>query len=341
MHSRISEKCLNMLHTVAAPLTGLIVCIVIILFRSQNAPSALQTLFTGTFSSSYYIGSMLNTMALLLTAGLGASVAVKSGNMNLGGEGQIYAGGFIACLIMTSIHNNSFLVFTLALILSVMSGAALALISSVLKETRNASVLLTSFLVSAAVIPLIDGAITKSKEGSLQNLLALPYIPHEFEMTQLLPPSPLNISFILAVILSLITFFILYKTKTGHTVSMWGIAPEFSRYSGFSSAANSFGTLAVSGALHALTGFFAVCGTYYTCHKGFYAGMGWNALTACLIASSHPLYLIVSSLVLAWLFNSAELLSLTQGFGFDISGIVQGVVLFTIAASTFSKGEKQ
>ena len=91
MHSRISKKCLNMLHTVAAPLTGLIVCIIIIFFRSQNAPSALQTLFTGAFSSSYYIGSMLNTMALLLTAGLGASVAVKSGNMNLGGEGQIYS----------------------------------------------------------------------------------------------------------------------------------------------------------------------------------------------------------------------------------------------------------
>ena len=341
MHLSISKKYLNILYTLISPLAGLAVCVILILLRAQNASDALRTLFTGTFSSVYYAGSMLNTMALLLTAGLGASVAVKSGNMNLGGEGQIYAGGFTACLVMTSVHAHPVFVFTLALILSVATGAALTLVSSFLKETRNASVLLTSFLVSAAVIPLIDGAITKSKQDSTQNLLALPYIPQQFEFSRLLSPSPLNISFILALVLAVLTYMVLFRTRTGHALSIWGTAPEFAKYSGFSSSANSFGTLAVSGALHALTGFFAVCGTYYTCHKGFYAGMGWNALTASLIAANHPLYLILSSLVLAWLFNSAELLSLTQGFGFDISGIVQGVVLFTIAASTLKAGGRK
>lgn len=114
-------------------------------------------------------------------------------------------------------------------------------------------------------------------------------------------------------------------------MQVWGSAPLFAKYCGYSSIENSFLSLSISGALHALTGFFAVAGTYYTCHKGFYSGMGWNALSAALIAQSNPLAIIPVSLVLSWLYTSADRVALTQGFGFDISGIIQGVVLFSIA----------
>ena len=88
--------------SVISPLTGFIVCILIILFCAQNPLSALASLFTGTFTSPYYFGSMLNTAAFLMLAGTGASLSLKAGNMNLGGEGQIYTGGFVAALVLTS-----------------------------------------------------------------------------------------------------------------------------------------------------------------------------------------------------------------------------------------------
>ena len=37
------------------------------------------------------------------------------------------------------------------------------------------------------------------------------------------------------------------------------------------------------------------------------------------------------SLLLSWIFTSASRVSLTQGFDFDIAGIVQSVILFSIA----------
>ena len=83
-----------------SPLAGLAVCIAIIFCCGKTPASALVTLFTGTFTSAYYFGSMLNTAAFLMTAGAGAAIAIKSGNMNLGGEGQIYAGGFVAAAIL-------------------------------------------------------------------------------------------------------------------------------------------------------------------------------------------------------------------------------------------------
>lgn len=320
---------------VFSPLAGLAVCIAIIVFCGQQPKAALASLFAGTFTSAYYFGSMLNTAAFLMTAGCGAALAMKSGNMNLGGEGQVYVGGYVAALILgMNLAVPAPLVFLTALLAAVLTGAALAVISAALKETRGAAVLLTTFLVSAAMLPLIDGLLIASKtseKGASQHLIALPYIAEQFRFPRLMPPSPFNASFFVAIALCALLWLFLRFTAAGKHVCIWGKAPVFARYAGYASWRNSFGTLSASGALHALTGFFAVCGTYYTCHKDFYVNMGWNSLSCALIVSSHPLALIPAAIVLSWLYTSAGRVSLTQGFGFDIAGIVQGVVLFAIA----------
>ena len=321
---------------VVSPLAGLAVCTALIVLCGTNPRAALVSLFAGTFTSAYYFGTTLNTAAFLMTAGCGAALAIKSGNMNLGGEGQIYAGGFVAALVLGSpqavaAKTTAPLIFLAALLASLATGAAMALVSALLKEKRGAAVLLTTFLLSAAALPLIDGLIIASKAQSGQNLLALPYIGVQYRCAQLLAPSPLTLTFFVACALCVAVWGFLRCTYAGRRLAIWGSAPQFARYCGFSSAADTAAVLAVSGALHALTGFFAVCGTYHTCHKDFYVNMGWNALSAALIVGAHPLALIPSSLVLAWLYTSAGRVALTQGFAFDIGGIVQGVVLFAIA----------
>lgn len=325
-----------------SPLIGFAVCALIILFCAKTPAQALESLFTGVLSTPYYLGTMLNTASFLMLAGAGAGLALKGGNMNLGGEGQIYLGGYITCLVLNlPLEIPAVPKLLLALALCTAAGASLALVSAVLKETRGAQVLLTSFLASAAIIPLIDGLITFSKGPGSQNLLALPFIGGEFRLRQIMSPSPLSISFFIALFVCAACWIFLHMTSPGRKLQVWGTAPEFATYSGYSSYAVTGATMAVSGALHALTGFFAVCGTYYTCHKGFATGMGWNALSAALIVSSNPLALIPSAIVLGWLYTSADIVGLTQGFNFDISGIVQGCVLFSIAVPVIIRRTKK
>lgn len=323
-------------------IAGTALCIVIISLFASDPSDSLRILFTGTFTSTYYFGSMLNTASFLMIAGAGAAFSIRGGNMNLGGEGQVYLGGFLAGLILSkSWVIPSFIQFSLAILLCAASGIIAASVSALLKEIREAEVLLTSFLLSAALIPIIDSCITSINGKSGQNLLALPYIKDEFCMKQILPPSTLNMSFFIAILICILLWFILEKTSSGQKIAIWGKAPLFALYSGYSSKANSFSTLAVSGALHALTGFFAVCGTYFTCHKGFYAGMGWNALSTALIARSNPILVIPASIALAWLYTSADRIGLTQGFAFDISAILQGFILFAISVPIVIRSVKK
>ncbi len=341
LYRRIKAFSPAALQTLISPALGIAVCMLLILGFAAHPLSALRSLFTDTFTSAYYFGNMLNTAAFLMLAGCGSAISIKGGNMNLGGEGQVYAGGFAGCVLLNALSLPPPLTFSLAFLAAALIGALMAIISAFLKALRGARVLLTTFLVSAAFIPLIDGLITASKNSSQTNMLALPYIADAYRLPQMLSPSPLSWSFFLALAVCFFLWFVIFRTQAGRTLQLWGTAPDFAKYCGYSTRANTYLTLALSGALHALTGFFAVTGTYYTCHKGFYTNMGWNALNVALISKSNPLAAIPVSLLLAWIFTSASRVSLTQGFGFDIAGIVQSVILFSIAIPLVAKARKK
>jgi simple sugar transport system permease protein len=216
----------------------------------------------------------------------------------------------------------------------------MAFVPALLKQFKNADVLLTSFLVSAATIPLIDALIAGKFRDVSGNLLATPLIAAKFQFTRLLEPSSLNTSVIPALILCAGMWYYLFRTASGRRLTIWGKAPEFAAYSGYSETRVVCFSLLGSGALHGLTGFFAVCGTYYSCQSGFYSGMGWNALSCALIAQSNPAALVPVGLIISWLYTGASRVSLTQNFGFDISSLIQGIVLFFISAHFISRKSK-
>lgn len=310
---------------------GFVLSIFLLFIFSKGSERAFDFL-TGSFSSAFHFGTMLNTACMLMAAATGNAIILTTGEFNLGGEGQIYAGGFATSLLLTgAIPLPHFLRLPLALFASLFAPAMMAALSAALKQLKDAHILLTSFLISASVIPFIDFAIEQSLVGSKNNLLALPFIEECFRAPKLLPPSPLSLAAITAPLFCVAMWFVKYKTVIGRKLQITGISKEFSAYCGFPETKIMYATLMLSGAFHGFAGFIAVVGTYYTCHAGFYAGTGWNALSVALLANANPLALIPSSLLLSWLFVSAERASLFADFGFDMSALIQGIMLSCIA----------
>ena len=56
--------------------------------------------------SPYYIGTTLNLFSLLIVASSGAFFALKTKSINLGGEGQVYLGGFVTAIILGNFANQ-------------------------------------------------------------------------------------------------------------------------------------------------------------------------------------------------------------------------------------------
>ena len=133
----------------------------------------------------YYLGSALNLSALYMIAGTGALISIKSGDFNLGGEGQIYLGGFVSAVILANTNLPPFAAVLLALAAGIACSALLAALSAVFKILRNADFLFTSFIASAAIIPFIDGLISGPARSKTDNLLATAFIPEAVRLPAL------------------------------------------------------------------------------------------------------------------------------------------------------------
>lgn len=276
-----------------------------------------------------------------MIAGTGAAFSIKSGNLNFGGEGQIYLGGFVAGIILARLGNWAAVPAVLiALLAAFFSSGLLALISGLLKKYKNADFLFTSFLASSAVIPLIDGLITGPFRSKTDNLLATPFIEQKFRFHSIMRPSSLNISFFIALLLCVVFFLLINKTSYGRQLKIYGISPEFSKFAGYRNSNFIFSSAFISGGMHGLCGSLAIVGTYFTCHNGFYMGLGWSAFSTALLANANPLLMIPSSLFLAFITTYANRFALYNNVGFDISSLIQAIILLIISFSSKKDNRK-
>ncbi len=324
----------------APPLVSFGLCILVItLFLAVSTPSPLDTLsrfFSGTFSSWWYLGNMLNTAVLLIPAAIGSAVALRSGSLNLGGEAQLYAPALVTALLLSRIPDTVPVVpvFLAVLLAALATGAVLAAIPGILRVRFHASELLTSFLLSAALIPLLDYLVAGPLRDPGKNLLATRAIPETVRIPPITGPSSFNLSVIPVLLLAGFWALIILRTRSGYRMSMTGTAPEFAAFTGIRTGRITVLGMTLSGALHGLTGFLAVTGTWYTCHQGITSGMGWSALAVALIAGKHPLAIVPAAIIYAWIQVSGDNALLSTRVDFDSTAILQAVLFLVISART-------
>lgn len=282
----------------------------------------------------YFLKTVLGLTAIYLICGIGNSITMKSGDMNLGGEGQIYAGGFITAIFLKSVTSlPAFIALPLAFLLSGLTGTTLCLISCYLKKNKNISFLLSSFIVSSALIPILNGLVTGPFRTTQGTLLATPFINQSFRYSYI-------INLIASILIAIGTYFFIKKTESGKEISFYGQAPEYALFMGINETKVLTISSVITGFLHGISGAMVVCGIHYTCHCNFSQGMGWNALAAAMIANASPILLIPSSLFMAFLITTADQFALFNNFNFDISTLIQAIIIIIVSFPFFKKNTK-
>ena len=315
----------------------LLVCVLIALY--SNAPlKALKVFFTINTSSFWHFGNMLDKMGLLLFASVGVCFAFKCGLFNLGGEGQIYLAAFLTSILLEHASKRP-VFFSLFFVLFIVSLVLICIgvLIGLLKAFYNVDELISSYLFSSALIPTLNYLIIARMKGSSNMLLATNRIDSSFVMRSLIYPSTFNISFFIALVFCLLVYLFFEKTRMGYHFKVCGSASEFAIFAGFNQKASIILGMAFTSFAHALTGFFAIIGTYQLCHLNFSHGLGWAAIIVALIAKQHILLLIPATFLIAWLQNASEATVSRGNVSFDVSIFFQGAIFLFVSATMMSK----
>jgi simple sugar transport system permease protein len=292
---------------------------------------------------------MLNASIPLIFGALGVTIAMKAGNLNLGGEGQIYLSAFITVAVALALSNTVFSGFGVIIaIIACFAGALcsgfLAAFSGFCKAKWNTSELITTFLLSCAVIPVVNYLVTVPFLDPETSLISTKKIAENMRLILILKPSSLSIGIFIALLFVFIVHIFITKTKPGYEFRMAGNNELFARYGGINTKLNTVLAMLFSGFLYGLAGSIMVMGTHHAVIKEFSAGLGWNALAVALIARFYSPAVIPAAIFFAWLGAGSRIAMQNTGLTMEVASIVQAVVLFLCTSlvifNAFSKMRK-
>ena len=113
---------------------------------------------------------------------------------------------------------------------------------------------------------------------------------------------------------------------------MVGENSQAARYAGIKISAITVLTMAISGALAGLAGTAQVLGVDHRMVQAFSPGYGFDAIALALLGNSHPLGVVLSSLLFGFLRGGAARMQSIAGIPVEIIRVIQGMIIIFIAA---------
>ena len=163
----------------------------------------------------------------------------------------------------------------------------------------NANEMISSFLLSAAVILVVNHFITGRSTTPGNNLLAT--LPRRaVPPARIFTPSMLNASAFFALVAVVAVYIFMYRSHAGYEMRMCGLNREFSRYGGINVSSYLVLPMIISGALHGLGGGLMVLGSI-TRHPGLLLRHGMDGIAVALIAKNNPFAVIPAALLFSYL----------------------------------------
>ena len=274
--------------------------------------------------------STLVYSAPLILGGLGVAVGFKAGLFNIGGRGQFLMGSIASVAMISAIGGSTgpWIAIPLALLAGALAGALAGFIPGFLKATSGAHEVVTTIMLNYILFYVSNWAI--------KGPLTLPRAPqpttHDVSglngALYVLPfTRDLHVGVFIALLAVPVVWFLLYKTTLGFEIRAAGANPDAARYAGMKTRRLIVLTMSLSGLLMGLAGSITLLGQVHQTSFGYDTGIGFDAITVALLASSNPIGVLFSGLLLGAMRAGSPAMQSQAGVPPDLINALQAVIL--------------
>jgi ABC-type uncharacterized transport system permease subunit len=327
------ELKINIISISLSLIITLVIVTLFLLALSKNPFEIYSVMISEVFGSFYGFGQMLFKATPLIIIGCGLAVCFHASLFNIGAEGQLNAGSFVMAIVLVALSD---LPFILAFVISVACGFLVSglfgLIPAIIKIKKGVNEVITTIMMNFIILYLVN--------YFLMNFFAVPAtqrtvkIPESFMLTKAsdlisaFQGSALNITFIFAILIALIIYFIVYKTKFGYHIRAVGFNEIASAYIGLKPAKITLLSFFIGAGVISLAGINFVMG-----YKGYYEfgytnNIGFTAIAVALLARNHPIGIIFSALLFAFLDFGG--LAVNQIIPKEVILVIEALVILSI-----------
>jgi ABC-type uncharacterized transport system permease subunit len=181
---------------------------------------------------------------------------------------------------------------------------------------------LTSFLMNGPM-----------KDPNPQNVIArTPEIALSARIPPLFEGYRVHWGFILALVVAVLVWALIWKTTLGFEIRTVGSNPDAAKYAGINVKKIIVTSMALSGILAGMAGAIEVTALNYRHELGFSIGYGFDAIAIALLGKTHPLGVVIASILFAAMRNGATRMQFLTRIPVDVISVIQALILLFVAA---------
>jgi ABC-type uncharacterized transport system permease subunit len=289
-----------------------------------------------TFASAFYpLSETMVAAAPLVFTGLSVALGFRAGLFNIGGEGQVIAGGLAAGFVGFSVHGLSgFVELPLALLAGFVAGALWGFVPGLLKARTGAHEVITTIMLNYIALYLTFYFLSTKL---FQRPGRSDPISKVVDSAAILPSLAgvnlrLHAGVIVAVLIAIAVYFLLWRTTLGFEFRAVGANPEASRAAGIGVGRVIVFAMSLAGGLAGLAGANIILGVQLSVAPGFSSGLGFDGITVALLGRGNPAGVVAAALLFGGLRAGAVQMQAATSTPVDLVQVIEALVILFVAA---------
>lgn len=337
------ERQFEIIRTVLAISIAILIVLVVILLVSKTPMEAITTLLLGPIRNLRQMGNVVLLAIPLIFTGIGTSVIFKSNRFNMASDGAFYFGSMIAAVIGIKSNLPPFLTVILILVAGLVSGVVLGFIPAYLNKKFRTSELVVSlmlnYIVGFYVLYVFNYVIRDTGSTSLESLP----LRQGVSLGTLIKMGRVDIHWglAIAVVLAILAYIVLFKTRWGYALRSTGENEKFSKYVGIKTGVVVVMAQVIGVGIAGLGGAVEMIGRYTTFRFQRSPGYGFDGVLIAALCKNNPLFVPFGAFFLAYIRVGADMVNLNTDVPSEVIFIVQATIILLISATSFLSKWKQ
>lgn len=324
----------SILIRVTAVILAFITSSLFIALMGHNPLSVYSSMFEGAFGTHYRIIETLKVAIPIILASIGIMIAFKMKFWNIGGEGQILMGAFMATFFALQFdHLPKSLLLFLMFVGGFIGGGLWALIPAYFKEKYDTNETIITLMLNYIALKWI----TYLQYGPWKDPAAkgFPKIANFSDQAILPKLFDLHIGWVITLAIVIIISAMMKYSKWGYYISVIGESRDTARYSGINIKKTVISAVFISGGICGLVGFIQASAVEQTLSVGLSAGYGFTAIITTWLSALIPMIIIPVSILFAALVKGGSFIQSAFQIPNSAAEVLQSMILFFVIGSEF------
>ena len=324
------------LFPVVSVLLGVLVSGLMILMLHMNPISVFGHALKYTFGDYYTVAEIFVAATPLILSGLAFAFAFRGGLFNIGAQGQFYVGVILAAAVSLKLtHLPGAVVMLLAMLASGVFGGLWGAFAGYAKARFNSNEFLITMMATYVATDVLNYSLNGPLQESAKFYPQTNEIPVSTNIPILIANTRLHWGFVLALLIALLSYFILWRTTLGYKIRTVGLNKDASRYAGMNIGMIYIVTMFIASAFAGLAGFTEVNGVQHMAIQGFYNSVGSDGIAVALLGSANPIGVVLSAILIGFLQVVGGIMLQTSKVPSSVINVTEGFVIIFVIISFF------